>query len=63
MSKYHVFVNCSSFRRIIVEAESPQEAEDKARNSFTCPDYGTELDQNETRIATPDDYQYSEDKS
>lgn len=63
MSKYHVFINCTSFKRIIVEAGSVKEAEDKARNLFNCPDSGNEVNQNETRIATPDDYQWSEDES
>lgn len=61
MSKYFVTVDCSSFRKYIVDANSKKEAEDIARNAFTCPDGGTEVHE-PTRIAKPEDYEFAEEE-
>lgn len=60
MSKYIVVVDCSSFRRYIVEASSKKEAEDIARDNFTCPDAGTEVHE-PVRLAEPEDYEFAEE--
>jgi hypothetical protein len=63
MSRYHVWVNCVSFERIVVEADSKAEAETKAIQHFNCNSTEGEPDHGETRIATEDDIALSEDYS
>lgn len=60
MKKYFVTVDCSSFRKFIVEASSKKEAEDIAQGNYHCPDSGTEVHE-PTRIARPEDYAFSEE--
>ena len=64
MSKYHVWVNCINFHRIVVEASSKEEAESLAIHHFQCDVAGQgEADKTETRIATESDLEESEDYS
>lgn len=63
MSQYHVWVNCVSFKRIVVEANSKKEAETKAIHHFGCDSTEGEADSDETRLATTDDINESEDYS
>ena len=64
MGMYHVWVNCIQFQRIVVEADSPEEAENAAVGYFGCQASGEgEVDHGETRIATEDDIAMSEDYS
>ncbi len=37
MKMYNVRVNCGCFEDIIVEANSKEEANEKAENKFNCP--------------------------
>ena len=64
MSKYHVWVNCAGFKRLVVEANNPEEAEKLATNHFQCDDGSPgDIDHGETRIATEEDVQTAEDWS
>lgn len=62
MSKYHVWVNCSGYQRLVVEAGTPEEAENVASGHFQCNESGPgDIDRAETRIATEDDLAVAED--
>lgn len=64
MGKYHVWVNCIQFKRIVVEANSPEEAEKKAVGHFQCDTAGEgDIDHGETRIADEEDLETAEDYS
>lgn len=64
MSKYHVWINCSGFMRLVVEANSKAEAESEAARHYQCNEASAgDVDEGETRIATEEDLQIAEDYS